>query len=173
MEQNTKKLVWFSILTIFLGTIASFLLYFFGWLSSITAFITMYIFISLYKRFCQKLPDKKTLTYSILVVNITHIIAIVFALFVTTAIANKISLADAFALVSTTFVSYVGMLVITILLTIGMSLLGCLSAYQYHKNVFKTNDLDFNQNQQEKENEQELNEQELNEQEQQNSDITQ
>ena len=120
-----------------------------------------------------KITRQKNINIQHLVVNITHIIAIVFALFVTTAIANKISLADAFALVSTTFVSYVGMLVITILLTIGMSLLGCLSAYQYHKNVFKTNDLDFNQNQQEKENEQELNEQELNEQEQQNSDITQ
>ena len=162
MEQNTKKLVWFSILTIFLGTIASFLMYFFSWVASITAFITMYVFICIYKKFCQKLPNKKTLTYTILVVNITHIIAIIFGMFVTTAIANKISLGDAFSLISSTFASYVVMLVITILLTIATSLFGCLSAYQYHKSVYQTNQLAFNQNQQEQENEQD----------QQNIDIT-
>ena len=131
MEQNTKNLVWINIITIFIGAIASFLLYFFGWVASITSFITMYVLILIYIKYCKKLPSKKILVGLIITVCLTHILSIVFSLFVTTAIANKISLAAAFALVASTFVSYVIVLALSITLTIAMSLFGTLSAYQF------------------------------------------
>ena len=139
MDQKEKtKLIWFSILTITLGSIASFLLYFAGWVASITSFITMFVLILIYKKFCKSVPNKKTLIYEIVAVNLSHIVAIVISMFVTTAIYNNISVGDAFGLISSSLVSYLILLIITISLTVAMSLFGSLSAYQYYNNVFKT-----------------------------------
>ena len=125
MEQKEKtKLIWFSILTITLGSIASFLLYFAGWVASMAAFITMFVLIFIYKKFCENLPNKKTLICQIVTVNITHIATVVLAMFVTSLLGNG--------------AASVILLIVTIVLTVIMSLFGSLSAYQYYNNVFKT-----------------------------------
>ena len=138
-QQNKTKLIWFSILTIAVGTIVSFVLYFAGWVASITSFITMFVLILIYKKYCQNLPNKKTLIYELVAVNLSHVIAIVLSMFVTAAIFNNISIFDAISLISTSVVSYIVWLSITTILMIAMSLFGSLSAYQYYKNVFQQN----------------------------------
>ena len=140
-QQNKTKLTWLSILTVALGTIASLLLYFAGWVASVTSFITMFVLIFLYKKYCGELPKRKTLIYEIIAVCTSHVLAILLSMFIMAAIYNNVSIGEAIAMISSNIVSYIVLFVITMVLTIAMSLFGTLSAYQYYKNVFKIDKL--------------------------------
>ena len=148
-QQNKTKLIWFSILTIALGTMVSFVLYFAGWVASITSFITMFVLILIYKKYSQNLPNKKILIWEIIAVNLSHIFAIAFSMFATAAIFNNVSIGETLSVISSSIVSYMIWLFITIVLTVAMSLFGSLSAYQYYKNVFQQTDITKQQKNQE------------------------